>query len=189
VFRVARGTRSHVLAACYPVAKLAHVTIPSTKRTHKWLHQLHTVVLRGVVRRRDHHPDPLPLQRARPKRCDETNACQDRVEDVAVIVSSRFKRSQWLRASLPSGGASRFCSELFGTISSYLWFSGNGFTHTRSAILVHKSLRRGVRFGSLNNGGHSGCRSCCGENGIGVALRYAMRTGYQIEKINLKHKR
>ena len=51
------------------------------------LNELDAVVLWGVVRRRDHDTDPFSLEGARAKGGNETNAGEDRVENVAAAVS------------------------------------------------------------------------------------------------------
>jgi hypothetical protein len=55
-------------------------------------------------------------------------------------------------------GGLRFSTELFESISICVSNPEAMFTHTRSAILILESLRRGVRFGSVNNGGHGAVR-------------------------------
>jgi len=64
-------------------------------------------------------------------------------------------------------------------ISPVSRFSGVASTHTRSAVLVLQSLGRGVRVGSLNDGRHCACRSATSKLESGVALRYAIRSGYE----------
>jgi hypothetical protein len=39
------------------------------------------------VGRSDHDTNPFALQSSRSEGCDETNACENRVEDIAVAVS------------------------------------------------------------------------------------------------------
>jgi hypothetical protein len=55
--------------------------------TYHRLHQLDAIVLWGVVRRRDHNADVFAVQLARPQSCNETNAGQDRIEDIAAAIS------------------------------------------------------------------------------------------------------
>ena len=54
---------------------------------YHWFNELHAIVLRRVVRSGDHDTNPFTLERPRPERCNETNASEDRIEDITAIVS------------------------------------------------------------------------------------------------------
>lgn len=55
--------------------------------TYQWLNELHTVVLGRVVGCCDHDTNPFSLQSSRSEGSDESNACEDRVKDIAAAVS------------------------------------------------------------------------------------------------------
>lgn len=57
------------------------------KTAYHWLHQLDTIVLRWVVRCRDHDTHKLSIQLAGTKSCNETNTGQNRVENIADTIS------------------------------------------------------------------------------------------------------
>ena len=57
------------------------------KEMYHWFDELHTIVLRRIVRSGDHDTNPFTLERPRPERCNETNASEDRIEDITAIVS------------------------------------------------------------------------------------------------------
>lgn len=62
--------------------------------TYQRLNKLHAVVLGRIVGSCDHYTDPFALQSARSEGGNETNACEDRVEDIAAAVS--FKLRSWV---------------------------------------------------------------------------------------------
>lgn len=55
--------------------------------TYQRLNELHAIVLRRVVGRCDHDADPFALQCPRSEGGDKTNACENRVQDIAAAVS------------------------------------------------------------------------------------------------------
>jgi hypothetical protein len=63
--------------------------------THHWLDKLDTVVLGRVVGCCDHNTDPFALQCSRSEGSDETNACEDRVKDIAAAVSFLLRGWRW----------------------------------------------------------------------------------------------
>jgi hypothetical protein len=46
------------------------------------------------VGRCDHDTDPFALQSSRSEGCDETNACENGVEDIAIVVSFEERGSR-----------------------------------------------------------------------------------------------
>jgi hypothetical protein len=66
---------------------LAEMPRPYLQHVAHGLNELDTVVLWWVVRRCDHDTDPFSLQGARTKGSNETNAGEDRVEDITASVS------------------------------------------------------------------------------------------------------
>lgn len=74
-----------------PCVLVSLVPVIGQRSTHHRLDKLDAVVLRGIVGRCDHDTNPFAFQCSRPKSRDETNACEDRVEDIATAVSIRSR--------------------------------------------------------------------------------------------------
>jgi hypothetical protein len=57
------------------------------KDAYHWLYELDAVVLGRVVGSCDHDSDPFSLECSRSKSSNKTNTGQDRIENVAAVVS------------------------------------------------------------------------------------------------------
>jgi hypothetical protein len=73
--------------ACCPDHRLALCDSVQESEAHHWLNELHSIVLGRIVRGCDHDSNPFSLECPGSKSSDETNAGQDRVENLAMTVS------------------------------------------------------------------------------------------------------
>lgn len=64
---------------------IAHIL--SAMPTYQRLHELNPIILRRIMRRRNHNANPFSLQRARPQRSNESHSGEDGIQNLAAGVS------------------------------------------------------------------------------------------------------